>query len=49
MQDKISDQGGIYIEDGVLIGHNAALATINHMKILRKEQEDISSRFTSKK
>ncbi|MFR5635666.1 MAG: sugar O-acetyltransferase [Mediterraneibacter faecis] len=29
---KFQDQGGIYIGDGVLIGHNAVLATINHME-----------------
>ena len=29
---KFQDQGGIYIEDGALIGHNAVLATINHME-----------------
>ena len=29
---KFQDQGGIYIEDGVLIGHNAVLETINHME-----------------
>ena len=29
---KFQDQGGIFIEDGVLIGHNAVLATINHME-----------------
>ena len=29
---KFQDQGGIYINDGVLIGHNAVLATINHME-----------------
>lgn len=27
---KFQDQGGIYIGDGVLIGHNVVLATINH-------------------
>ena len=27
---KFQDQGGIYIEDGALIGHNAVLATLNH-------------------
>jgi len=27
---KFQDQGGIYIGDGTLIGHNAVLATINH-------------------
>lgn len=27
---KFQDQGGIYIGDGALIGHNAVLATINH-------------------
>lgn len=29
---KFQDQGGIYIGDGALIGHNAVLATINHME-----------------
>ena len=29
---KFQDQGGIYIEDGALIGHNTVLATINHME-----------------
>lgn len=29
---KFQDQGGIYIDDGALIGHNAVLATINHGK-----------------
>ena len=29
---KFQDQGGIFIEDGTLIGHNAVLATINHME-----------------
>lgn len=24
------DQGGIYIDDGVLVGHNVILATLNH-------------------
>ena len=27
---KFQDQGGIVIEDGVLIGHNTVLATLNH-------------------
>ncbi len=27
---KFQDQGGIYIGDGALIGHNAVLATLNH-------------------
>ena len=27
---KFQDQGGIYIDDGALIGHNVALATLNH-------------------
>ena len=27
---KFQDQGGIYIGDGALIGHNAVLATVNH-------------------
>lgn len=29
---RFQDQGGIYIGDGALIGHNAVLATINHME-----------------
>lgn len=29
---KFQDQGGIYIGDGTLIGHNTVLATINHME-----------------
>lgn len=29
---KFQDQGGIYIGDGVLIGHNVVLATLNHAK-----------------
>ena len=27
---KFQDQGGIFIDDGVLIGHNVVLATLNH-------------------
>lgn len=27
---KFQDQGGIYIGDNVLIGHNVVMATINH-------------------
>lgn len=29
---KFQDQGGIYIGDGTLIGHNVVLATLNHAK-----------------
>ena len=29
---KFQDQGGIYIGDGSLIGHNVVLATLNHAK-----------------
>lgn len=29
---KFQDQGGIFIEDGALIGHNVVLATLNHAK-----------------
>lgn len=29
---KFQDQGGIYIGDGALIGHNVVLATLNHTK-----------------
>ena len=27
---KFQDQGGIFIDDGVLIGHNVVIATLNH-------------------
>lgn len=27
---KIQDQGGVYIGDGVLLGHNVVIATLNH-------------------
>ncbi|MCR3761577.1 sugar O-acetyltransferase [Clostridium felsineum] len=27
---KFQDQGGIYIDDNVLVGHNVVLATLNH-------------------
>lgn len=27
---KFQDQGGIYIGDGALIGHNVVIATLNH-------------------
>lgn len=29
---KFQDQGGIYIDDDVLIGHNATLCTLNHLQ-----------------
>ena len=29
---KFQDQGGIFIGDGTLIGHNVVLATLNHVK-----------------
>jgi len=29
---KIQDQGGVIIEDGVLIGHNVVIASLNHQK-----------------
>lgn len=29
---KLQDQGGIFIGDGALIGHNVVLATLNHAK-----------------
>lgn len=32
------DQGGIYIDDGVLIGHNVVLATLNHDILPEKRQ-----------
>lgn len=32
MSCKFQDQGGIFIGDGALIGHNVVLATLNHAK-----------------
>lgn len=29
---RFQDQGGIYLDDGALIGHNAVLATLNHVQ-----------------
>ena len=37
------DQGGIYIGDGALIGHNAVLATLNH-GMLPEERGDLIPR-----
>ena len=42
---KFQDQGGIYIEDGVLIGHNAVLATINHIYMIATATENDESAF----
>ncbi|KIR03616.1 Maltose O-acetyltransferase [Lachnospiraceae bacterium TWA4] len=33
---KFQDQGGIFIDDGALIGHNVVLATLNHNPIPEK-------------
>lgn len=33
---KFQDQGGIYIGDGVLIGHNVVIATLNHNMLVEK-------------
>ncbi|MDA3733544.1 DapH/DapD/GlmU-related protein [Niameybacter massiliensis] len=33
---RFQDQGGITIEDGVLIGHNVVLATLNHSMVPEK-------------
>ncbi|ORX41865.1 isoleucine patch [Piromyces finnis] len=35
---KFQDQGGIYIDDNVLIGHNVVLATLNHEEDPRHRQ-----------
>lgn len=32
------DQGGIFIDDGVLIGHNVTFATLNHEELPEKRQ-----------
>ena len=37
---KFQDQGGIYIGDGALIGHNTVLATLNH-GFLPEERHDL--------
>ena len=37
---KFQDQGGIYIGDGALIGHNTVLATLNH-GLLPAERHDL--------
>ena len=40
---KFQDQGGIYIGDGALIGHNTTLATLNH-GMLPEERGDLIPR-----
>ncbi len=40
---KFQDQGGIYIDDGALIGHNTVLATLNH-GLLPEERHDLIPR-----
>ena len=37
---KFQDQGGIWIGDGALIGHNTVLATLNH-GVLPEERHDL--------
>ena len=36
---KFQDQGGIYIDDGALIGHGVVLATLNHDLAPEKRQQ----------
>ena len=36
---KFQDQGGIFIDDGALIGHNTVLATLNHDLDPEKRQQ----------
>ena len=36
---KFHDQGGIFIDDGALIGHNVVLATLNHDLAPEKRQQ----------
>lgn len=38
---NFQDQGGIYIDDGVLIGHNVTFATLNHVEDPKKRQNII--------
>ena len=40
---KFQDQGGIYIGEGSLIGHNAVIATLNHLQDPEKRQGMIPS------
>ena len=36
---KFQDQGGIFIDEGALIGHNVVLATLNHdMEVSKRQQ-----------
>ncbi|OUM70024.1 hypothetical protein PIROE2DRAFT_37770 [Piromyces sp. E2] len=35
---KFQDQGGVFIDDDVLIGHNVVLATLNHEEDPRRRQ-----------
>lgn len=37
------DQGGIYIDDGALIGHNVVLATLNHGRLPEKRHDLLPS------
>lgn len=36
---KFQDQGGIFIDDGALIGHGVVLATLNHDMVPEKRQQ----------
>ena len=36
---KFQDQGGIFIDDGALIGHSVVLATLNHDMVPEKRQQ----------
>jgi acetyltransferase-like isoleucine patch superfamily enzyme len=36
---KVQDQGGIFIDDGALIGHGVVLATLNHDMVPEKRQQ----------
>lgn len=42
---RFQDQGGIWIGDNVLIGHNAVLATLNHNQNPKKRANLIPSRI----
>ena len=43
---RFQDQGGIYIKDNVLIGHNVVLATLNHNENPQKRGNLIPSSIT---
>lgn len=46
---KIQDQGGVILEDGVLLGHNVVIATLNHSLNLKERGNLIPAKVHIKK